>query len=149
MDHVARRLSEAHQTNVDGHWYVPRLALDQILNKNTISNIVSNEELTAHNNDPALAVSSLPRQVDKIHSKAKRAFAILIHLGREYLRHIVDLFRHGDFMYSEIDHHLPLTKDVLLLCKFDMNHAGAFQSAQWHFIAPKIELGFSLLDEFR
>lgn len=147
--HISRQLLKAHQNNVDGHWYVPRLILDEIFNKNSISKIIQEEKLTAHNDDPIFAAISQPGLSYKIYTTAKVTFAILFHLGLVYLRYIVSLTDHGDSMGSEIDHHLPLTKRELLLCRFDTNHADAFQSAQWHFIAPKIHLGVFIPNDFR
>jgi hypothetical protein len=149
MDHVSRRLSEAHEKNMDGHWYVSRLALDEIFNKITILKILQEEKFADHNDDPIFVVSSKPGLVNKIHSKAKATLAVLFHMGAEYLRYIIGFIHYGDSMGSDIDHHLPLTKNELLLCRFDINRADAFQSAQWHFIAPKIQLDVFTPNEFR
>ena len=148
LDIVSEQLYELRQTNVDKHWYVPRPTLDDIFNKETISNLVAKQKLSTHDNDPAFAISSLPSLVDKIYIKAKITFASLFHLGPEYLRYVIPLNRYADSVSSHIDHRLPLTEETLLSCDFGTNDAGAFQDAQWHFTAPKLQLGISVLDEY-
>lgn len=148
LDSVSEQLYDSRQENVDGHWYIPRPTLDDIFSKKTISNLIMKQELFAHDNDPAFAISSLPSLFDMIYIKAKIPFAILFHLGPEHPRYAIPLNQYADSVCSHIDHRLPLTEGILLSCNLGTNDASAFQNAQWHFTAPKLQLGVSVLDEY-
>ena len=148
-EQISRRLIEARRRNVDGQWFVPRPKLDEIFDWNSISEIVRQGGLSPHRDDPALAVSSLPGQVDKIYQTAKTTFAILCHLGIDYLGYIFHLENYGDSMGSNVDDHLPLTKESLISCKLRTNHAVAFEQIQWHFITTRIRLGVAVMHEYR
>ena len=146
---VNSRLIEARRRNVDGQWFVPRPKLDEILNEDSISEIVRQGGLSPHRDDPAFAVSLLPGQAKKIHQTAMISFAVLCHLGPEYLGYIFHLENYGDSMGSNVDDHLPLTKERLISCKFRANHAAAFEQTQWHFIITRIRLGVAVMHEYR
>ena len=141
MEDVSKQLRMARKGNVDMKWYVPRPVIEATLNKEAILELVQENNLSADEEDRIYAVALQPRLVEDIHLQAKATFAILIHLGTRYLRYIISLIHYGKSQGSEIDRHLPLTRNVLLVCRLDTDHAIAFCSAQWHFIAPKIRLG--------
>lgn len=149
MNGVSRRLYKVRRSNVDGQWFVPRPDLDGIFNRNTISEIVSKGELSPYRNDAALAVSSLPGQVDRIHRKAKVALAVLCYLGLEYIGYIFHLESYGDSAGIHIDDHLPLTIESLISCNLRKHHATAFERTQWHFITTRIRLGIAVVHNFR
>lgn len=149
MEELRKRLSEKRLTNVDaqglGHelWFVPRPAINQIVDKTAISSIADATKLPIDEEDRILAASIREDLKKDIHAKAKVTFTISCYVNPHCLRHIQRLICHGDNKGSKkIDRQLPLSKSTLLSkCGFDTHDADLFFKAQWHFIAPKIQLG--------
>lgn len=155
MDELVKQLSESSLINVDGHelehklWFVPRPAIDKFVNKTVISKITDAFNLPIDEEDRILAVSFREGLKNAIHAKAKVTFAILCYVKPHCLRHIRRLIGHGDEKASKIDHRLPLSRSTLSECGFDPHDATSFFEAQWHFIAPKIQLGTVAPSRFR
>lgn len=145
---VSGRLSQARRINVDGQWFVPRPDLDEIINKDTISKIISKGGFSPYKNDPAFAVSSLPGQVEEIHRGARLAFAILCELGLDYLSYIFNLENYGDSEGFDVDYYLPFTEDNLISCNLHRDHAAQFEKTQWHFMTTRIRLGIPVVHDF-
>lgn len=148
MEELRKRLSEKSLTNVDGQglghelWFVPRPAINQIVDKTAISSIADATNLPIDEEDRILAASMREGLKQNIHAKAKVTFAISCYVNPHCLRHIQRLIRHGDNKGSKIDRQLPLsTRTLLSKCGFDTHDADLFFKAQWHFIAPRIQLG--------
>ena len=148
MDRYRRRLSKARLTNVDGSWYVPTLAIDRITDSDIISQIILEKNFLGDEADPAFG-QALQRSNEKIiHKQAKATFAISCYVKPPCLDQIVKLIKYAVERGSEVDHRLPFSKSELWGCGFDDEHADAFFSDQWHFIAPKIRLGAFVPSEF-
>ena len=148
MDRFRTRLSEARHRNVDGYWYVPRPAIDEITDSDTISQVISEGNFPGDETDPLLASALRGSHKHIIHTQAKATFAILCYVVPPCLRHIARLINYADERGSEVDHRLPFSKNELCSCGFDDEHADAFFSTQWQFIAPKIRLGAFVPGEF-
>lgn len=155
MDELRKQLSDKSLPNVDGHrpehqlWFVPRPALDQIVNETAISKIIDAINLPVDEDD-ALEPSFREGLKLVIHDKAKITFAISCYVRPHCLRHIRKLIHHGYEKGSKkIDHRLPLSKNALSKYGFNKGDADSFFEAQWHFIAPKIQLGTVVPIEFR
>lgn len=147
MEELRKRLSEKRLTNVDaqglGHelWFVPSPAINQIVDKTAISSIADATNLPIDKDRDFAALIRKDLKKD-IHDKAKVTFAISCYVNPHCLRHIQRLICHGDNKESKnIDRLLPLSKSTLSKCGFDTHDADLFFKAQWHFIAPKIQLG--------
>lgn len=155
MDELLKQLSNKSLTNVDGHgpehrlWFVPRPAIDQIVDKNAISEIADATDLPIDEEDRILAASFREGLKRAIYAKARITFAISCYVKPHCLRHIRRLIGHGDEKGSKIDRHLPLSRSNLSECGFDTHDANSFLRAQWHFIAPKIQLGDVAPTRFR
>lgn len=155
MDELLKQLSEKSLTNVDsrgpGHklWFVPRPAIDQIVDKAAISKIADATDLPIDEEDRILAVSYRESLVTAIYDRAKITFAISCYVKPHCLRHIRRLIDHGNEKGSKIDRHLPLSRSSLSKCGFDTHDANSFLKVQWHFIAPKIQLGDVAPTKFR
>ena len=140
IENVSRRLSGARKTNVDGQWYVPRLAIDEIIDKSSISDIMRESDLYTRSKDKFLDRSQLPGLVDVIHSTGKIGFAVLCHLGPEYTKYVLNLKRHAESKGSGIDRLLPWAEQELLGSGLNKVQAGSFVKAQWHYNTPKLLL---------
>lgn len=148
MDELLKQLSNKGLTNVDGLWFVPRPAIDQIVDKTAISKIADATDLLIDEEDRILAASFRENLKHAIHAKAKAIFAISCYVKPHCLRHIRRLINYGDEKASKTDRHLPLSRSTLSKCGFDTHTADSFLKAQWHFIAPKIELGIVIPKTF-
>ena len=148
MDRYRRSLSKARLTNVDGSWYVPKLALDRITDSDTISQINLETNFLGDETDPTLAQALRGSKEQIIYKQAKATFAISCHVKPHCLGQIVKLIKYADERASEVDRRLPFSKSELWGCDFDVEHADAFFSHQWHFIAPQLRLGAFIPIEF-
>lgn len=155
MDELLKELSRKRLMNVDGSdssaqlWFVPKPAIDEIVDKAAISRIARATSLPIDEEDRPFATSLQGGLVHKIYATAKITFAISCYIKPHCLRHIVRLICHGDNTGSKIDHRLPLSEDRLRKCGFESHDANAFLKTQMHFIAPKIQLGIFAPSEFR
>ena len=129
------------QENVDGRWYVPRPAINQLVNTDLVSVVVRTNRVLINESDPMLGPNLQLGLINTITKRAKVTFAILLYLGPAYYHYIVPIINYGNSKgFEEIDHKLPLSADDLHLCKLNAGHIGPFCSAQWHFIAPCLQL---------
>ena len=148
INHFRSRLHEACHKNVDGFWYVPRLAIARLTNRHTISGIILENGLLDDKMDTALANAQRDSQIDKIHRQAKITFAISCYVEPDCLHRIPGLIKYAEAKGSEVDSRLPFLKTELCLCGFDNESAELFFEAQWHFVAPRIQLGTFVPTEF-
>lgn len=148
MEKFREKLSESRRKNVDGCWYVPRHAIDRITDRDTISQIISEKNLSGDETDAALGNALRGNLKQIILVEAKVTFAISCYARPPCLRQIVSLIKYADERGSEVDNRLPLSKEELFRCGFDDEHADAFFLTQWELIAPKIRLGAFVPSEF-
>ena len=148
IDQFQSRLREACHENVDGCWYIPRLAIARLTDRHTISGIILENGFLGDGMDTALANAQRDSQIDKIHGQAKITFAISCYAEYDCLRHIAAIIKYAEVNGSEADNRLPFSKKELCLCGFDDEGADRFFTAQWHFVAPKIRLGTFVPTEF-
>lgn len=148
MEKFRDKLSKSRRKNVDGCWYVPRRAIDTITDRDTISQIISEKNLSGHETDAVLGKALRGNLEQIILVEAKVTFAISCYARPPCLRQIVSLIKYADERGSKVDNRLPLSQEELCRCGFDDEHAAAFDSTQWGFIAPKIRLGAFVPSEF-
>ena len=141
MDRVREKLLEARQKNVDDCWYVPRLAIDEIIDSDTISQIIMKNDILGDETDSILATAPQDSHKEFIHEQAKITFAISCYVEPPCLRYMARLIKYADERGSEVDKRLPFSKRALCDCDFEDKHVEKFFSTQWLFISPKIRLG--------
>lgn len=148
MEKFRDKLSKSRRKNVDGCWYVPRHAIDGITDRDTISQIISENGTSGDETDAVLGNALRGNLKQIILVEARVTFAISCYVNPPCLRHMVSLIKYADERGSEIDNCLHLSKEVLRRCGFDEEHADIFFNTQWEFIAPKIRLGAFVPSEF-
>ena len=149
MNQFRTRLKEARQTNVDGDWYISRLAIDELTNHNTISQInLEKNSISGEKADPIFRKVLRPSNEQVILRQAKVTFTILCYAVPACVPHIIELIDYAVRRGTEIDNCLPLSKIVLCGCGLQDEHSEVFCSTQWHFIAPKIRLGNFVPNDF-
>lgn len=148
MEKFREKLFASRRKNVDGCWFVPRHAIDRITDRDTISQIISENNLSGDETDAVLGNALRGNLKQIILVEAKATFAISCYARPPCLRQIVSLIKYADERGSEVDNRLPLSKEELCHCDFDDEHADAFFFTQWEFIAPKIRLGAFVPSEF-
>ena len=142
MDHLRNRLHEARKQNVDGKWYVPRHAIDEITDRGTISQIVRDNNLSYDESDPIYAKSQQRDLEENILAQAKAAFAVACYVKRNCVRYVPRLINHAARKGRTADNYLPFfTQRELRDCGFGNEDADVFLATRWHFTAPDIRLG--------
>ena len=142
MDDFRKRLDEARQKNVDGRWYLPRHVINEITDRDTVSQIIRQNNLPNDESDPIYARSQQRDLELNILIQAKVAFAVSCYVERKCICNIPRLINHAGRKARTADHHLPfLTHRELQACGFSHEDADHFLATQWHFTAPEIRLG--------
>ena len=148
MERFRTKLSEARRKNVDGYWYLPRLAIERITDSYTISQIILENSFLSEEKDPTFAHALRGSHEQNIFNQARVTFAISCYTKPPCLRHIISLIGYGIKRGSVVDNCLPFTKDELRGCGLDVEHTDAFLSTQWHFLTPTIRLGAFVPSEY-
>lgn len=148
IDYFRSRLREACHNNVDGFWYVPRRIIAELTDRHTISGIILENGFLDDGLDTALANAQRDSQIDKIHKQAKITFAISCHVEHDCIHRILGVIKYAEAKGSEVDNRLPFSIRELGLGGFADDEADRFFKAQWHFVAPKIQLGTFVPTEF-
>ena len=144
-----KELDEARRENVDGSWYVPRLAIERVINSDTISQLSPDISISGEVEDPILASVLRQGKEQIIREQAKVTFAIACFANPSCIHYVADLIRYAIKRGWRVDNRLPFSEIELQDCGLDEANAKAFYSTQWHFIVPKIQLGAVVPDEFR